>query len=484
MPAVLEALPTEYKKFKEFIALFSKLVFQCRLFPSGHPSIAAMLEEAHRHITNFLQQKKSIELKLISDRVCHLNFEMDLVKTDSGPMHLLRETLRKLSVGEIEIQHGVLKDELLALAELLVVASKDDRSADISSIWSRIRMIRVSHGRSIMSQNLPERNPLTEKADERKLVRRPNTARRESAMYRIVEGVLQNLEKITSAQGRQASKKILELVENENQSGSSILLLNSLRSYDDYTFSHSVNVAVVAAAIAKQSNCSESEIDEITLAGLMHDIGKVYVPRNIIHKTSKLTPREWQYMKMHPIDGEKILREEGVNDTARRVAYEHHIRYDFRGYPSVKDGYRMLEASHIVRIADSYDALTTRRPYRKQISPYEAIKLMVTLRGEEFHPHYLDIFLYVLGNIPIGSVLRLTTGEMVLVVDVDNKRGDLPRVRVLKNAEGRAMKEEIIYDLNVMEAKLGAERSIIADIIDNPVRDVDVGKYISTGKDR
>lgn len=332
-----------------------------------------------------------------------------------------------------------------------------------------------------MPGNIPDRKPPEEKAIERRFVKRANTVRRESAMYRIVEGVLQNLEKIASAQGRQASNKILELVENESQNASSILLLNSLRSFDDYTFSHSVNVAVIAAAIAKQSNCSEKEIDEITHAGLMHDIGKVYVPRDIIHKTGKLTPREWQYMKMHPIDGEKILREEGVGETARRVAYEHHMRYDFRGYPVVKDGYRMLEASHIVRIADSYDALTTKRPYRKQISPYEAIKLMVTLRGKEFHPHYLDIFLYTLGNIPIGSILRLTTGEMVLVVDVDNKRGDLPRVRLLKNAEGREVKEEIIYDLNVMEAKLGGERSIIADIIDNPVRDVDVGKYISTG---
>lgn len=480
MPAVLEALPTEFKKFKEFIDSFSKLVFQRRLFPPGHPSIDAMLEETYRSIASFLQRKKSVKLKMIGDQICHLNFELNLVDTRSGPMHLLRETLRKLSVGEIEIQGGVAKDELLALAELLVVASKDDRSADISAIWSRIVRMRVSHGRSTVPVRRSERTAAPSTAVERRIARRADAANRDGDMYRMVEGVLQNLEKIASSQGRQAGNKILELVENEQQNASSILLLNSLKSYDDYTFSHSVNVAVIAAAIAKRADFSESEIDEITLAGLLHDIGKVYVPRDIIHKTGRLTPHEWQYMKMHPVDGERILREEGVGETARRVAYEHHIRYDFRGYPTVRDGYRMLEASHVVRVADSYDALTTKRPYRKQISPYEAIKLMVSLRGEEFHPHYLDVFLYVLGNIPIGSVLRLVTGEKVLVVDVDNKRGELPRVRLLADAEGREVTKEIIYDLNVMEAKMGGERSIIADIIDNPVRDVDVGKYVST----
>ncbi len=483
MQNVLEALPTEFKKFKDFLFAFAKLVFQRRLFPPGHPSIEAMLGETFRDCLAFLQDKKSIKLKLIADRICHLNFEMDMVKTDNGPIHLLRETMRKLSVGEIEIQNGVGKDEFLALAELFVVASKNDHSADLSSIWSRIRNVRISHGRAILSERPGGGMPAEEGVPEERYGKRRKSIRGDSDIYRSVEEVLRNLEKITSAQGRRASMKILEFVENESQNASAILLLNSLRSYDDYTFSHSVNVAVIAAAIARQSNFSEEEIDEITLAGLLHDIGKVYVPREIIHKTGRLTPHDWQLMKMHPVSGERILREEGVGGIARLVAYEHHMRFDFRGYPVVKEGYKMLDASHIVRIADSYDALTTKRPYRKQISPYEAINLMVTFRSKEFHPHYFDTFLYVLGNIPIGSILRLTTGETVLVVDVDNKRGELPRVRVLKDANGREVTGDVIYDLNEMESRLGGGGSVVADIIDSPVRDVNVGKYV-TARDR
>ena len=116
MQTMLEALPTEFKKFKDFISSFAKLVFQRRLFPPGHPSIAALLGEAHRSLAEFIQHKESIGLKLITDHLCYLNFEMDLIETSSGPMHLFRETLKKLSVGEIKIQNGISKDELLALA--------------------------------------------------------------------------------------------------------------------------------------------------------------------------------------------------------------------------------------------------------------------------------------------------------------------------------------------------------------------------------
>jgi putative nucleotidyltransferase with HDIG domain len=483
MQTVLEALPTEFKTFKDFVFAFAKLIFQRRLFPAGHPSISAMLDEACRALETFLAHKKQVKLKLITNRLCHMNFEMDLVKTTSGPMHLLRETMKKLSVGEIEIENGVSKDEVLALAELFVVASKNDRSADLASIWSRIGHIRVTHGSSIVPETpAPEPEPVVDEPIETRYVKRPKKTHTDKALYKTVEGVLHNLEKVKTSEGRRASTKILEIIENESRNASAILLLNSLQSYDDYTFSHSVNVAVIAAAIARQLNCPEDEIENIALAGLMHDIGKVYVPREIIHKTDKLTPREWQYMKMHPVNGERILREEGVGETARLVAYEHHMRYDSRGYPTPREGYRIQKASHIVRISDSYDALTTKRPYRKQISPYEAIKLMVTLRAKEFHPDYFDMFLYVLGNIPIGSILRLVTGETVLVVDVDNKRGDLPRVRLLKDAAGREVNEEIIYDLNEMEAKLGDGESVISDICDNPVRDVNVGKYVSSKK--
>jgi putative nucleotidyltransferase with HDIG domain len=239
-----------------------------------------------------------------------------------------------------------------------------------------------------------------------------------------------------------------------------------------------VNVAVISAAIARSVELDEAFVDSIAHAALLHDIGKLYVPKEIIHKGGRLTPSEWQAVKKHPIDGERILREERLDLLTRRVAYEHHMRHDLTGYPTPKTGYAVHQASEIVRIADSYDALTTKRPYRKQINPYEAIKLMVKSSGTEFHAEYLSAFLRVLGNIPIGSILKLSTGETALVVDISGADA-LPRVRILKDSYGKEVNEEIIIDLNERDPRTNAFMRRIETIVEQAVRDVEIGKYIA-----
>jgi hypothetical protein len=154
------------------------------------------------------------------------------------------------------------------------------------------------------------------------------------------------------------------------------------------------------------------------------------------------------------------------------------MRYDGKGYPTPKPGHEMTRASHIIRIADTYDALTTKRPYRKQLNPYEAIKVMEKTKSTEFHPEYLDVFMQVLGNIPIGSVLQLETGETVIVVDTGRTSGDMPRVRVLKDESGREVEDEIIFDLNEKDPKASTYKRRILDVKDSAIRDVDVGKYL------
>jgi HD-GYP domain-containing protein (c-di-GMP phosphodiesterase class II) len=202
------------------------------------------------------------------------------------------------------------------------------------------------------------------------------------------------------------------------------------------------------------------------------------VPKSIIHKAGRLTPSEWIVVKKHSVDGEKILREEGVDPICSRVAFEHHMRYDMRGYPTPKKGYKPHKSSHIIRIADSYDALTTKRPYRKQMGPYGAIKMMYKSRGAEFHPQILDVFYNVLGNVPIGSVLKLNTGETVLVIDIDKKQGMLPRVRVLKDEKGKDVESGRIIDLNEKGSDGKTPLREIVEIVDQHVRDVNVGSYL------
>jgi putative nucleotidyltransferase with HDIG domain len=283
---------------------------------------------------------------------------------------------------------------------------------------------------------------------------------------------------LQSLDGNPARRKVLEIFENAGKDTPVVLLLRSLKDYDQYTFFHSVNVAVISAAIGRKLGLDDDEVEAIGLSALLHDIGKLYVPKTILFKGGRLSPAEWIVVKKHPIDGERILREERIGGISRAVAYEHHMRFDRKGYPTPKSDHEIAMASHIVRIADTYDALTTKRPYRKQLNPYEAIKVMEKTKGAEFHPEYLDVFMRVLGNIPIGSVLQLETGETVIVVDAEGNGNELPRVRVLRDERGREVEEEIIFDLNEIDPRTSTYKRRILDVKDSAIRDIDVGSYL------
>jgi putative nucleotidyltransferase with HDIG domain len=476
---LLEALPIDFQKFKEAVCSLSRLLLQRRLFPVTHPSAEKALSEAYLRIDALLTNKSSVTLKIEESKIYYLNFEVDVRKTEDNAVHLFRETLRKLQIGEIIIMNGVSKKEISAFAEILERLSKREASVTSGDDWSKIDHIMI---RGAKAEQPEESRPNVSdgKGEERK---KRETAggklvRCDKNMRRVVSDILLRLEKIRTTEGRRAGRRVLELFDVVGSNTAIVLLLKSLREYDSYTFLHSINVAVIATALGRKLDLDEEEIDVIGTSGLLHDIGKLYVPKDILLKRGRLSPAEWIAVKQHPVDGERILREEGVDARYRAVAYEHHMRFDRTGYPIPKRDFEISRASHIIRIADSYDALTTKRPYRKQLNPYEAIKLMIKTRGTEFHPEYLDTFMRVLGNIPLGSILYLDTGEKVVVIETGHGDDVLPRVRVLNDPNGNVVDEEIILDLNEVDPKTSEFKRRILDVSDNAVRDVQVGTYL------
>ena len=476
-----EALPVDFQKFRETVCSMARLLLQRRLFPSTHPSAEKALSEAFMRMDTLLHGKSSVTLKIIGEKIYFLNFEIDILETKDNAVYLFRETLKKLSVGEIVLHSGVTKEELSSFVEVLDKLSKQSSGSDSSDAWSGIEHILI---RGAQKAN-EEEDQLTDSKVERPTSRSKRTEeggtgleRYDSSMRRFVFNIVQRLDKLQSLDGENASRKVLQIFENVGKDTPVVLLLRSLRDYDRYTFFHSVNVAVISAAIGRKLGLDDEEVDAIGLSALLHDIGKLYVPKQILLKGGRLSPADWIIVKRHPIDGEKILREERIGGICKAVAYEHHMRFDRKGYPAPKPGHEIERASHIVRIADTYDALTTKRPYRKQLNPYEAIKVMEKTSGAEFHPEYLNVFMRVLGNIPIGSVLQLETGETVIVVDTGHAGGDLPRVRVLKDESGREVEEEIILDLNEKDPKTTTYKRRILDVKDSAVRDVNVGRYL------
>ncbi len=479
---LLETLPAGFRKLEAMVHSLARLLMQRNLFPDSHPSVKNALDGFMESLGSLIDNRTSVVLRVRDGSIRLLNFEVDITDTNDNAVHFLRRALDGLSIGEIEFFSGIGPDEALAFVEIAAASIRRDTSIDLPAIWRRIEKIRIRHSIDGNDDTAPkERLPVEpgRKEGERLGVESPEGV---SAVSRMISGVLSRLAKISSDESGRAGRMIIETVEREGGSSTTLLLLKSLKEYDDYTFDHSINVAVISAAIARRIGYSEEETGRIGSAAIMHDIGKLYVPREIIHKEGKLSPTEWQKVKRHPVDGERILREEGLDVLARRVAYEHHMRFDMKGYPMPKPGENCLEASNIVRIADTYDALTTKRPYRKQISPFEALKLMERGRGTEFHPVYFDLFLGVMGNVPIGSVLVLETGERVVVVEI-GANGRLPRARIISDSYGNEIKDGPVIDLGETDPETGASKYRVDSISDSPVRNVDIGKYITVSGD-
>ena len=465
-----ESIPYGLTTLNHFVLGFSDLLLQARLYPPGHHFIEKLYDDLHEDLISFQEGKKKLIFRVIGDSIYYMNFRTEIDKRNNKGLNLLREVIKRMAIGEIEITVDIKTDEIKAFIEICLAALKKDASVDLRDKWSRIHNIKIRNKNTSCLTV-----PLISKGDSEVKITRRNTEGNE--IGGDIGDVLTKLKKLESSQTKRAGKRILEIVIGQNQNYYAILLLKSLKAYDVYTFNHSVNVAVISTALASRLGYSDYETNTIGLAGLMHDVGKLHVPREILHKAGRLNPLEWQYVKRHPVDGAKILREEGSISYVQRVAYEHHIGYNMRGYPTVRKNQKILDASYVVQIADTYDALTTKRPYRQQLNPFEAVRFMQKMRGNVFHPHFIDIFMTVLGNLPIGSLVKLESGETAIVVVTDDGKGNLPSVRLIRDSEGSAVNRNSIIDLNEKDSETGNFLKSIKNVIDTPFRDVDIGEY-------
>ncbi len=246
---------------------------------------------------------------------------------------------------------------------------------------------------------------------------------------------------------RSASRIIDSLARLVSRDRTSLMALTALKRYDSYTFTHMVNVSVLAMAQARSLNLDAALLCEFGFAALMHDIGKVNTPIEILNKPDKLTPAEFDVMKQHVVDGAHILRRTPeMPALAPVVAFEHHLRQDLSGYPE-KVGPRDLNlCTQIVSIADVYDALRSNRIYRDGL-PSERIRAIMTQRDSPaFNTKLLRRFINLMGLFPVGTLVRLESDEVAVVTHEHPSDPFRPRVKVLLDRGGVALEAPEIVD--------------------------------------
>jgi HD-GYP domain-containing protein (c-di-GMP phosphodiesterase class II) len=257
------------------------------------------------------------------------------------------------------------------------------------------------------------------------------------------------------------------LVENE----AFLLGLTNIKNFDDYTFNHSVNVCLLAIGIGRRLGLSKTELIDLGLAAFFHDLGKIEIPEEILNKPGLLTEEERRIMELHPHQGaEKLvhLREfRYLPLCAIHVAMEHHIKEDFSGYPKYRLKNEVNLYSRIVKACDFFDAITTKRVYRKKVyTRAEALSLMLEHIGTEFNPVILKTFVQMMGVFPVGSVVLLNTGEIGLVVETNPDIRYLvrPKVKIIADPGGNKIDGEVFDLAEIQPETKKYKRTIIKEI--------------------
>lgn len=224
--------------------------------------------------------------------------------------------------------------------------------------------------------------------------------------------------------------------------------LQDIRSADQYTLSHSVNVCILSTLLGAELGYPLSDLRTLALGTLLHDIGKIAIPPEILNKPGRLTREEAEAMKQHTILGWELLKNQPeIPPTAAVVALQHHERWAGGGYPHGLSGNQIYRFARVCAICDCYDAMTSDRIYRKGLSPVMALESLSGPMHGFFDPQMLLAFLNCIAPWPVGSMVELTGGRKAVVVAAERGRADRPRVRVLLEADGTRIATPYEIDL-------------------------------------
>ena len=247
------------------------------------------------------------------------------------------------------------------------------------------------------------------------------------------------------------SEGLLDLVEDMNRSLArnphALLSVARIKHKDEYTYLHSVAVAALMVGLARAADQDEATVRDAGMAGLLHDLGKAMMPEAVLNKPGRLTDEEYDIMRQHPMEGYKLLQEwQDVPQAVLDVCLHHHEKMDGTGYPERLAGEDISLMSRMGAICDVYDAITSNRPYKAGWDPSESLSRMASWKGH-FDPKLFQLFVRMLGIYPVGSLVRLTSGRLGVVVEQNPTALLLPRVRVFYSATLRQAVPVTLIDL-------------------------------------
>lgn len=449
-----------------------------KLYPVENATVQKSLDELEAAAEALVASESDVEVRLAGDFIfvnqTRLRLELDNYAAFS---HILTQ-FRAFEIGVLRIHRGAQRREWQALlSALLALNARAAQEGVFDEVVNRV----ASAG--VKGLELEHAEPSEE--DILDLEQQKEVAKRTYAQgVAVVREVTTSLRFGRATSVRKVKRAVQLIVDQVLNNETSLMGLTTIRDYDEYTFTHSVNVSIFAIALGKKLGFSRLQLYDLGMTALMHDLGKARVPIDVLNKVGSLEDAEWRMIQNHPWFGALTLFGlRGYDEVPYRsilVALEHHMRRDLTGYPRNVRPRELGLFSRIVAVADGFDAATTRRSYQTiPIEPDQVLREMWENPNRGYEPVLVKALINLIGIYPVGTCVILDTMEVGVVYgpNPDTTMLNRPMVRIAIAADGAMQGAPgVLVNLADRDTSGGFTRSIVK--VTNPQRyHITVGNY-------
>ncbi len=416
--------------FKRIVAVENNV----GIYPPKHPAALEPAAEVCDLLSSLFLQLDSVSFEIVNSEIY---FERKLLSEESIRHLEFIRLLTKHGVNNLSFCPDVTPESITIFFSYVNTRGESEASGDkLRRLLERAGVVGI-HFEELVALDI---------AEEAYKLQDGSTAQ---SSYNSALDCVQAVEKdILSERGidiKSLNTAVCSLMSDFLTDADAMMGLLSIKNYNEHLFHHSVNVALTCLLISKKLKLSEEMMKIVGISGLLHDIGKLKIPPEILDKPGKLTDQEREIIKTHPLEGARMLmRYERLGELPVVAAMEHHANNDLSGYPRLQGKKAPHAIARIITVADVYEAMTANRTYRPACTVHETVGILLAGAGKQFNSSLVKLLLDTVGIFPPGSLVRIRTGQMALVVEANEGRPFHPKVRPVDPATGAPYEKVLI----------------------------------------
>ena len=447
---------------RDFLVVLYTAFRSLKLYPVENAQVQKALDDLAQTTKHLLDVEKELELRLQGEFIFVNSTRLRLDLDNYASFSHILGVLHQCGVGAVRIDEGVERKQLqIFVSMLLSYAAREATPNKVFELGQKLSDAGVTH--------IGVEPPLETDEEAEDEERQKEAAKRTYARsVAVTKEVINSIRMGRTANVKKVKRAVQAIVDQVLNNEASLVGLTTLRDYDEYTFTHSVNVCIFSVALGRKLGLSKLQLYDLGIAALFHDVGKSRVPLEVLNKQGGLSDEEWRIMQAHPWLGVLTLFGlRGYGEIPYRgmiVAYEHHMKTDLTGYPKSLRARDLSIYSKIVAVADGFDAATSRRVYQTvPIQPDQVLKEMWENPRRGYDSVVVKAFINLIGIYPVGTCVILDTYEVAVVhgANPDVTHVHRPMVRVVTTPEGGLVHPGFLVDLAQRDAQGTFPRTIV-----------------------